>query len=350
MNAKSFGLLTFFGFLGGLFLVVGATYLGGVIFLPPGKGVEEGFQVVRVKPGMTVSQTARILKEKGLVESKDRFILSAKLLGWEADLKPGDHSIPHGLSPYGVLSLLLEEGAETKDITLPEGLMAREIASLLKAGFDVDSVEFMQRVQDTALCRDLGVNAKSLEGYLFPDTYNFYRHMVPGGIIRRMVARFWQVFSDTLIARAQLIGLAVHEAVTLASIIQGEVIVPGEGSLVSAVYHNRLKMGMRLQADPTIQYILKDGPRRLLQDDLWIPSPYNTYRHRGLPPGPINNPGEAALRTALFPADVDYLYFVARGDGSHVFSCTNQEHLRAKRRLNRLRRELKRKKSQGLIE
>ena len=130
----------------------------------------------------------------------------------------------------------------------------------------------------------------------------------------------------------------MSQAVTLASIIQGEVMQWDEASLISAVYHNRLKRRMPLEADPTIQYIISDGPRRLLKDDLKIDSPYNTYRYRGLPPGPINNPGKRAIIAALYPADVDYLYFVAQGDGSHSFNSTHDGHIRDKRKLSRLRR------------
>ena len=144
--------------------------------------------------------------------------------------------------------------------------------------------------------------------------------------------------------QAQELGMSMLEIVTLASIIEGEAIYDSERSIISAVYHNRLKKGMRLQADPTIQYIIDDGPRRLLNDDLKIQSNYNTYLNFGLPPGPINNPGKESIIAALYPSVNDYLYFVARGDGYHTFTTNENDHNKAKRKLQKLRRQLKKKK------
>jgi UPF0755 protein len=157
-----------------------------------------------------------------------------------------------------------------------------------------------------------------------------------------MVHQFFVVFNDSLKQKLDKVGLNLHQAVTLASIIQGEVMLTEEAPFVSAVYHNRLKKRIPLAADPTVQYLLPDGPRRLFKRDLEIDSPYNTYKHLGLPPGPVNNPGRMALGAAVEPAGVDYLYFVARGDGSHAFNQTHDGHLRDKQKLQQVRRELER--------
>jgi UPF0755 protein len=185
----------------------------------------------------------------------------------------------------------------------------------------------------------MGVQANSLEGYLYPDTYFFTYGVQAPEVLRTLVGHFWKVYNDSLKARTEELGWTVHQVVTLASIVEGEARVDSERALISAVYHNRLKRGMLLQASPTVQFLLPDGPRRLLKRDLEIDSPYNTYRYPGLPPGPINNPGRKSLLAALWPAPVRYLYFVANGDGTHTFSYTLAQHLRAKRKLDRIRRE-----------
>ena len=193
-------------------------------------------------------------------------------------------------------------------------------------------------MEDPEFCKTLGVDAESLEGYLFPETYKFSLMMAEEQVIRRLVKQFQRVFDSQMRAQASRMGMTVHETVSMASIIEGEAQVGDERPIISAVYHNRLKKRMRLQADPTVQYAIVDGPRRLFYKDYRIDSPYNTYRHRGLPPGPIMSPGEASLRAALYPAEVNYLYFVARGDGSHIFSRTTREHEKAKRETRWARR------------
>jgi UPF0755 protein len=156
-----------------------------------------------------------------------------------------------------------------------------------------------------------------------------------------MVQEFWRQIPDSAEQRARELGMTLHEIITLASLVEGEAMVDSERAMIAGVYRNRLRRGMRLQADPTIQYIIPDGPRRLLKKDLQIESPYNTYLHAGLPPGPINNPGRKSIEAALYPRDVPYLYFVARGDGSHVFSVTMSQHVQAKRAFDRVRRQVK---------
>ena len=191
----------------------------------------------------------------------------------------------------------------------------------------------------------LGIKGESLEGYLFPDTYLFFEGDSPESVIKTMVKQYQSIWTSEFNDRLASMNMSEKEILTLASIIEGEVIYNSERPIISGVYHNRLRMGMKLQADPTIQYIILDGPRRLLNKDLKIRSPYNTYLNNGLPPGPINSPGKESIRAALYPNEHDYLFFVAKGDGKHTFTTNEKDHLKAKKVFQKIRRELKRKKN-----
>jgi UPF0755 protein len=228
----------------------------------------------------------------------------------------------------------------TESITIPEGLRASKIAKIFEARFGIDPKQFMKLCNDSLFCHSIGISTSSLEGYLYPDTYRFNLNPTVEEIQKKMVIRFKEVFRDTLIQNMKKPGLSVHQVITLASIVEGEAVVDSERSIVAALYLNRLHLGMPLQADPTIQYLVQNGPRRLLTTDLRIDSPYNTYIYSGLPPGPVNNPGMASILAVIHPAPVGYLYMVANGDGSHTFSRTLVEHLRAKRRFDQIRRRV----------
>jgi len=185
----------------------------------------------------------------------------------------------------------------------------------------------------------MGIAASNLEGFLYPETYQFNWGLSEKDVVRALVEEFKKHIPDSVYTNLRNIGLNLQELVTLASLIEGEAVMDDERSRISAVFHNRLKINMRLEADPTIQYIIPDGPRRILFEDLEIDSPYNTYKYRGLPPGPINNPGVKSLIAAAFPASETYLYFVATGDGRHTFTRSLAEHLEAKKILDRMRRQ-----------
>ena len=189
-----------------------------------------------------------------------------------------------------------------------------------------------------------GIEASSLEGYLFPDTYFFFEGDTPKSVLSHLVSKYKEFWNQTYRNRAAKLNMNENQVVTLASIIEGEAIYNSERGKISGVYHNRMKIGMKLQADPTIQYIIPDGPRRLLNRDLRIESPYNTYLNYGLPPGPINSPGKNSLVAALYPEENDFLFFVATGDGYHTFTTNENDHNKAKRKLQKLRRQLKKKK------
>jgi len=324
---------------------------GGIIcyyaFMPGNnnEGNDSG-KIIKIKKGFNAHRTASLLKEKGIIRSTREFIITSYVFDFNRKIKAGKFKIGSRLSNYSILSELSSGKTVEDKITIPEGLTFDRVYTFFKDSLEADSLQFKNLVNDTAFIKSLGIDAANLEGYLFPETYYFPWGISEEEIIKNMVGEFNKVFNDSLRMKAQEMGFSIHEAVTLASIIEGEAQLDSERDKISAVFHNRLKKRMRLQADPTVQYIIQDGPRHLLLEDLKIESPYNTYLHRGLPPGPICNPGKKSIIAALYPSDENYLYFVARGDGSHIFSNTQTEHLKAKRNLDNLRRQLRNQKKQ----
>lgn len=310
------------------------------LFLPWTPLKNPGKIEVTIRRGMTPQEIAFLLREKGVIRKEKSFLLGAKLLGVTRKLQAGCYLFQGKQTNYSVLYKLYKGHVITEQVTLPEGIRATKIASIIQKTFGIDSVLIMNLVNDEAFSRSLDINALSLEGYLYPDTYRFQLNSTTEEILQVMVSRFYEMFVDSLIERTKKLGMSVHQVITLASIVEGEAVLDSERVIIAALYQNRLKRGMRLQADPTIQYIIKDGPRRLLKRDLKIDSPYNTYIHSGLPPGPVNNPGMASIIATLYPASVDYIFMVANGDGSHTFSRTIQAHLRAKRRFDKVRKKV----------
>ncbi|NIR51965.1 endolytic transglycosylase MltG [candidate division KSB1 bacterium] len=317
-------------------LLVAATTIW-MLFSPVVNGDQSQKYIIKIKRGMSFDAIVGILHDKEIIKNDDKLKFTARLFGFRDEIKAGKYDVQGGVSSYALLNHLVEGRVANEFITIPEGKNARQIASILSKKIEIDSTRFMQLVNDSNYVHKLGIDAPSLEGFLFPETYNFYWGMTAEDVFSVMVNEFKQNFSDSLQTKVNASDMTKLEFVTLASIIEGETMLDSERKTISAVYHNRLKRGMRLQADPTIQYIIEDGPRRLLKQDLEIDSPYNTYKYPGLPPGPINNPGLASIKASLCPADVDYLYFVANGDGSHTFSRTLSEHLKAKAKFDRYR-------------
>jgi UPF0755 protein len=292
---------------------------------------------VTVRRGMTLVRIAHLLNEEKIIHNTSGFIWAAKLLGVSRHLQAGKYSFQGRVNNYHILKMMAEGDVVTETITFFEGIRATQIAAILEAKMGIPADEFMKRVMDTVFVRSLGITSDSFEGYLFPDTYQFHTDATPDEIIIKMCDRFNTQFTDSLRMIASNMGFTKHDIVTLASIVEGEAIIDSERPVIAAIYINRLKKGMALQACPTVQYLLPEGPRRLLKTDLEIDSPYNTYKYRGLPPGPVNNPGMKSILSVLNPANVNYLYLVANGDGSHTFSKNMDDHLKAKRHLDRIR-------------
>jgi UPF0755 protein len=300
--------------------------------------------MVFIKPGMSLQTAAETLKGNGIVSDKNDFIFTAKFLSLEQRIQAGQYALSQDQTNLSLLSAMTGTGQAKTLVTIPEGFTNKQIAGILRMKVGLDSAAFMDACEDTILLKKYEIDAPSFEGFLFPDTYYLYSFIEPAQVIDILVNRFKQVFNIDMQHRAAEWSLTVTETVSLASIIQGEMVQSSEASLIASVYHNRLRRSMRLQADPTIQYIIPNGPRRLFNGDLAIDSPYNTYLYRGLPPGPVCNPGEIALEAALNPSQDSYLYMVSTGDGYHAFNESFRDHLRDKARLDSIRTALTRQR------
>jgi len=298
---------------------------------------------VKIPKGSTLQIIADSLKNKGLIEDTELFKIWIMSLGKEKDIKAGHFEIPIGLNYAQLAKYLSKAKAKQIKVTLLEGWQVEEIALELKNEIGIDADVFIELTKDTAFIQQFGFESNTLEGYLLPDTYYFYWGISEKPIISMLVNSCLAIFDSTAQVQIDKMKMNRHKILTLASIIEGEAILDEERTTISSVYHNRLNKRMKLQADPTIQYILDGPPRRLLFKDLEIDSPYNTYKYYGLPPAPINNPGENSILAAIYPEKTKYLFFVATGDGSHSFSNTATEHARAKAKFNKVRREVRRK-------
>ena len=293
--------------------------------------------VVTVAPGDSFAEIAGKLQGAGIIRSADGFKLLAWMRGDARRIKAGAYDFGSSATPGRVLDRLVAGDVRRQRLTIPEGFSLREIAARLENEGVGRAETFLHLAYDPGFISSLGIDSPSLEGYLFPDTYLFDSGTPEERIIRSMVRQFTNRLAPDLVEGAAKLGLDPHQLVTLASIIQKEAGNRSEMPIISAVFHNRLRRNMPLQADPTVIYGVEDYKGIITRKHLQTPTPYNTYRMRGLPPGPIASPGEDALRAAAFPADADYLFFVARGDGTHTFSKTLREHNRAVQeyRLNR---------------
>ena len=291
---------------------------------------------VSIDEGMSARAIGVRLEAVGLVRSARFFEAAARWRGLANRLEAGRYRLDGSRSPSQLLDDLLEAPLQMVRVTIPEGLTRRQTAGRLRAAGLADSARFMAATESPRLISDLGVEAGTLEGYLFPETYFLPPEVTEEEIVRHMVAEFFRVLDDTLAARPPELGLSLHEAVTLASIVEGEAMAAEERPVIAAIFHRRLNLDRRLESCATVEFALGVQRREPLTNaDLEVVSPYNTYRHAGLPPGPICSPGRASLRAALHPPETDYLFFVARGDGTHEFSRTNREHEAAKRRIRR---------------
>jgi UPF0755 protein len=325
-----------------LFLAAGLK----IIFFPNYDRTQLKFENsinVLVPKGASLREVANILETNGILKHKKTFIYLGRISGYQNKIHAGLFSIPQNLPPWHLLKYLIQPQMADVKVTLPEGLECPEIAGILRSYLNIDSSRFMSLVNDSMICREFGIEAGNLEGYLLPETYFFMYQMDVKEILKILVSGTLTIFEeDTVQFQMAQLRMSRHQLITMASIIEGEVVVDSERVLVSSVYHNRLRRGWLLGADPTIQYVIPGPPRRLLQDDLEIVSPYNTYKYRGLPPGPINNPGKKSILAAIFPADTNYMYFVATGNGGHHFSSSAAEHAHWKANFDQIRKQVKR--------
>jgi len=288
-------------------------------------------KIISIQKGQSFNQIAKKLEREGIVSSAFNLKILATLRGDARHIQAGDFNFAAASRPGRVLDRLIQGDTLRLRVTLPEGLTAVQIAERLAQAGYTDHEEFLRLAMDPAFAQKLGIDAPSLEGYLFPETYRFGVNLPSRHLLRFMVDQFNKHLSKDLLEKAETQGLSLHQVVTLASIIQKETAKRSEMPIISAVFHNRLKRNMPLQADPTVIYGIENFNGNLTRRDLRTHTPYNTYTQRGLPAGPIANPGARALQAATSPANVPYLYFVSRGNGSHQFSRTLREHNNAVR-------------------
>jgi UPF0755 protein len=305
-------------------------FLGFVfVFLSYPSLERAGTVEIRIEPGEPFSSVVHKLKTEGVIPNERLFSLWARLSSKDRKIQGGLYRFELPLPPRDVLNRMVLGRVVLHKMTIPEGLTIRETADLLDDAQVTDKERFLAATASPELLSLFEIEAGSIEGYLFPDTYYFAAPLNEEDLLMTMVQRFQEVFNSTMKRRAAAIGLSLHEVVTLASMIEKETRLDAERPLVSAVFQNRLEKRMLLQSDPTVIYGLKNFTGNLARKDLQRRTPYNTYRIQGLPPGPICNPGLPSLRAALYPASVPYLYFVSKNDGSHLFSVTLDEHNRA---------------------
>lgn len=323
---------------------------------PPGSGDSTGSggtadvtpsrQVIFTVPGgATFDEITDTLTTRGLVDHPRLFRLYARVRGLDTEVRSGEYAVRPGLSWGELMDGLVVGRVRTVAMTVPEGFTLPQIAERIAPVVGLESDSVLQRLRDDSLANRLAVPGPGLEGYLFPDTYRFASGVSIEEVVAAMAAEHEALWTPEWEARRDSLGMSRNEVVTLASIIQAEARVEAEMPTISSVYHNRLRAGWLLQADPTVQYALGGRRERLLYAaiDSVAEHPYNTYHRPGLPPGPIGSPGRLAVEAALYPAETEMMFFVARPDGSHVFTRTLGEHNRAKAasraELDRIRRE-----------
>lgn len=284
---------------------------------------------VRILPGTGFLQVVDKLQQAGLVRNPPFFYILILTKGAARNLRAGEYEFSGRMTPLEMVNRLSQGDIKIRRITIREDLNLKEIAAHLAALHLVDEKKFLALTTDRTFLRSLGIEGDTAEGYLYPDTYFFDSAISPGQIIRRMVEQFWKVVTPEMREKVQQMGMTMNEFVTLASLIGKETGFSEEKPLIAAVFHNRLKKGMRLQSDPTAVYHMAPFDGEIKRRHLLLMTPYNTYHIEGLPPGPIANPGRDSLLAAVTPAKVDYLYFVSNCNGSHQFSSTLKEHNQA---------------------
>jgi len=314
-------------------LVLGASALlalvgvGAVALLLHGAGPSLTEPVtVTIDEGARFAEVARDLHRRGVLAHPLLLTAWARVTGRDRAVHWGEYLLTTPMSPIELLARLGGPPDPLHPLTVPEGLTVKEVVQLLAAAGFGSEESFLCLLEDPGFLASTGLPPEGAEGYLFPDTYTYPLATPQDRIVRGMIERFHEVFTPELELHALDRGLTVHQAVTLASLVEEEAARPEERPLVAAVFLNRLRRGMPLQSDPTVLYGREGHDRTITRADLSRPTPYNTYTIAGLPPAPIANPGRAALLAAVEPAPVDYLYFVARGDGTHEFSSTLAAH------------------------
>ena len=286
--------------------------------------------ILSIPPGATLKKISKDLKGLSLIRNASAFRLLANIRQKQTHIQVGEYELNQSMLPMDILKAITSGKTVLHPITIPEGYRISEIAELLTKTISINKEIFIKESRNKDLLDKLNIPSRSLEGYLFPETYHFSKHTTEKKIIQTMLNTFQQRMKTKNIQnQIQSSDLSLHEIITLASLIEKETGMNGERKHISSVFHNRLKRKMRLQTDPTIIYAIKNFDGNIRKKDLAIDSPYNTYRYKGLPPGPIASPGIKSIVAALNPIRTNHLYFVSKKDGSHQFSSSLKEHNRA---------------------
>jgi UPF0755 protein len=307
-------------------LVAGGVGLKVRGFLSATPSTEHTEKVIQIPRGASVGAVARLLQEQGVVTNAEYFRRYVAFQGSAERIRAGEFRFYTDLTPAGVLDVLINGQEVTYKLTFPEGYNYRDMLKVVATLDFLDPKRFEQLVTDPAVVKKYGFTTPTLEGFLFPSTYEITRTHTEEELVSAMVRQFKAHWTPEFDSRAKSLGMSQLEVVTLASIVEKETGRGEERPQVASVFHNRLKKGMKLESDPTIIYGLENYDGDIRRSDIRRPHPWNTYVIPALPPSPIANPGEAAIRATLFPAETDYLYFVATGDGNHSFSKTFAEH------------------------
>jgi len=322
------------------FFCVFVPALGYYIFLLPNQYEQPKGIVVTIPRGASFRSVVDSLSSSHAIRNQWSFQIAGRLLGYTKTIKTGKYLFISGQSNLDILrDIRVGKSRMIIPVTIPEGWRIEQMVKRYKREIGIDAEKFLSLCIDSSFIHEQGIQSKSLEGYLLPETYAFYWQTDEREILERMLDGFKHFYNDTLLERQLEIHASQQEILTLASIVEAESSLADERPIIAGVYWNRLKKRMRLEADPTVQYALGEA-KKLSREDLEFDSPYNTYRHYGLPPGPINNPGKSSIRAVLFPQQHDYIYFVASGIGGHRFASKFIDHQKNIMKYHRVRREM----------
>jgi UPF0755 protein len=316
-----------YGILGIIVVAAAVAALAYVAVFVPTQRFEPP-RLVSIQKGESLTTAARSLAQAGVISSEIAFVIYAKASGGARRVKPGDYAFAGSENTPAVLEHLIKGDFVVVTVTIPEGMTLHQIGQRFGAGGLFCDYTFDEAATVGTVPQTLGLGSLGAEGFLFPATYRFPPHATPDEVVAAMLARFYEILTPTVEERLFELGLTARQMVTMASIVEKEAQAPGERPLIAGVFYNRLRLGMPLQSDPTAQYDAT-GEVAHAVTAVRMPSAYNTYSIVGLPPGPIANPGLSSILAALYPDHTDYLYFVARSDGTHIFSKSFEEHQRA---------------------
>lgn len=312
-----------------LFSVLSCLFLDVIIYAEKSADNDHSEKIVEILPGQSFSNIAIQLSNNGIIKYPFKFKLAGRIKGYEKKIKSGEYILSSSMTPMSILETIASGKVKLYKITIPEGLNIKQIALILARAKLCSDTDFLRSATDSCFAHDMGINAETFEGYLFPETYFFPKHISTEKIIAAMVKRFRSIFKPQWQERATELNLSIHQAITLASIIEKETGSEFERPVISSVFHNRLKKKMRLESDPTVIYSIKNFNGNITLKHLSELTPYNTYKIKGLPPGPIANPGLKAIQAALYPDDTEFLYFVSKKDSTHKFSTNIKDHNKA---------------------